>query len=270
MRLLRSLRRASLATLAPVVVVALAGAAAGPRAAAPAPMLPVLVELFTSEGCEDCPPADKVLEQLIVAPPAGVEVIGLGEHVDYWDQLGWRDRFSSHALTARQGLYAARFANDSIYTPQMVVDGRSEFIGSDAAAARRAIGRAIAQPHGVIGMVARDDRDPKRVALQITITDLPKITRGDQADIVVAMTEDGLRTDVKRGENRGRTLTHAAVARYMATIGDATADGPSSASADITLAPDWQRDRLKVIAFVQERKSRQVLAAASAPIKNVR
>jgi hypothetical protein len=250
---------------------ALAGSAVGPRAAAPAPILPVLVELFTSEGCEDCPPADKVLEQLIATPPAsGVEIIGLGEHVDYWDQLGWKDRFSSHALTARQGVYAARFANDSIYTPQMIVDGRSEFIGSDATEARRAIGKAIAQPHGVIGILTRDDRDPKRVALQITVTDLPKNTRGDQAEIVVAITEDGLRTDVKRGENRGRTLTHAAVARYMATVGDATADGPSSATADITLAPDWQRDRLKVIAFVQERKSRQILAAAAIPIKNVR
>jgi hypothetical protein len=264
------MRSASRAVLTLVVVLALSGVMARPRAAGPATNLPVLVELFTSEGCEDCPPADKVLEQLIAAPPAGVEIVGLGEHVDYWDQLGWKDRFSSHALTARQGVYAARFANDSIYTPQMVVDGRSEFVGSDASAARRAIAKAVAQPHGVIGITPRDDRDPKKVALQITIADLPKISRGDQADIVVAITEDGLRTDVKRGENRGRTLAHAAVARYLATIGEATAEGPSSAAADITLAPDWQRDRLKAIAFVQERKSRQVLAAASAPIKTSR
>ncbi|MBI3401544.1 MAG: DUF1223 domain-containing protein [Acidobacteria bacterium] len=243
----------------------LAGSAAAPRAAAP--MLPVLVELFTSEGCEDCPPADKVLEQLIAAPPAGVEVIGLGEHVDYWDQLGWKDRFSSHALTARQGLYAARFANDSIYTPQMVVDGRSEFVGSDAAAARRAIGKAMAQSHGAIKIdIGAELARPLRITL--TITDLPKVTRGDRADIIVAITEDGLRTDVKRGENKGRVLTHAAVARYMATIGEATAAGPASANADITIAPGWQRDRLKIVAFVQERKSRQVLASASAALEN--
>jgi hypothetical protein len=262
------MRRASSAVLA--LGLALAGSAVGPRAAAPAPILPVLVELFTSEGCEDCPPADKVLEQLIAAPPAsGVEIVGLGEHVDYWDQLGWKDRFSSHALTARQGLYAARFANDSIYTPQMVVDGRSEFVGSDAAAARRAIAKAINQPHGVMKIdIGAEQARPLRVSL--TITDLPKITRGDQADIIVAVTEDGLRTDVKRGENKGRVLTHAAVARYMATIGEAAADGPSSAHADIAIAPDWQRDRVKVIAFVQERKSRQILAAASAALKNVR
>jgi hypothetical protein len=257
-----------------IVPLALALLGRGLHAAPPASILPVLIELFTSEGCEDCPPADKVLAQLIAAPPAGVEIIGLGEHVDYWDQLGWKDRFSSHALTARQGLYAARFANDSIYTPQMVVDGRSEFVGSDAAAARRAIAKAMTQPRGAIEIVARAfqarGRDPERVALQITVSDLPKITRGDQADIIVAVTEDGLRTDVKRGENKGRVLTHAAVARYMATIGEATGDAPASAHADIALGADWQRDRLKVIAFVQERRSRQILAAASAALKNLR
>ncbi|MBI3490767.1 MAG: DUF1223 domain-containing protein [Acidobacteria bacterium] len=260
-----------------------------------APPTPILVELFTSEGCEDCPPADKVLEQLIRTQPAsGADIIGVGEHVDYWDRLGWKDRFSSAALTKRQGLYAARFGNGSIYTPQMVVDGRMEFVGSDAAAARRAIGKAIAQSHGVIGIVARpfpasadaaarlaeapearrrqgrDRRDAESVALQVRVSDLPKITHGDQADIVVAITEDGLRSDVTRGENKGRTLTHAAVARYMATIGGAAAAGPSSASADIAIAPDWQRDQLKVIAFVQERASRRILAAAALPLKNVR
>jgi hypothetical protein len=261
-------------TFLTALVLTLALVSRAPRAAV-AP-LPVLVELFTSEGCEDCPPADKVLEQLIATPVNGAEIIGLGEHVDYWDQLGWKDRFSSHALTARQGLYAARFANDSIYTPQMVVDGRTEFVGSDAMAARRAVAKAITQPHGVM-TIALNDRAAESLALQphalrvtLTVTDLPKIARGDQADIIVAVTEDGLRTDVKRGENKGRALTHAAVARYMATIGAAAADGRSSASADIALVSDWQRDRLKVVAFVQERKSRHILAAASAVLKNVR
>src|SRR3954452_9345022 len=101
---------------------------------------PVVVELFTSEGCSDCPPADTLLEKLIAAPPVGgVEIIGLGEHVDYWDRLGWKDRFSSAAAASRQQLYQTRFATESIYTPQMVVDGRTEFVGSDAGAARKAI-----------------------------------------------------------------------------------------------------------------------------------
>src|SRR6478752_4847234 len=135
--------------------VALAIASGGVHAT-PAPTraegpTPVIVELFTSEGCSDCPPADTLLEKLIATQPiAGAEIIGLGQHVDYWDRLGWKDRFSSSALTARQQLYQTRFATDSIYTPQMVVDGRAEFVGSDASAARKAIERTLTAPHGTI------------------------------------------------------------------------------------------------------------------------
>src|SRR5438309_4363112 len=127
--------------------VALAIASGGVHAAPAA--TPVLVELFTSEGCSDCPPADALLEKLIATQPiAGAEVIGLGQHVDYWDQQGWKDRFSSAALTNRQHVYGASFALESVYTPQMIVDGRAQFVGSDGNAARKAIERAIASPHG--------------------------------------------------------------------------------------------------------------------------
>src|SRR6185295_16209008 len=113
-----------------LVVVALAIASGNVRTEGPTP---VIVELFTSEGCSDCPPADTLLDRLIATQPvAGAEIIGLGQHVDYWDRLGWKDRFSSAALTNRQRQYQARFNTESIYTPQMVVDGRAEFVGSDA------------------------------------------------------------------------------------------------------------------------------------------
>jgi hypothetical protein len=230
----------------------------------------VLVELFTSEGCSDCPPADTVLEKLIATQPvAGAEVIGLGQHVDYWDELGWKDRFSSAALTNRQHIYGASFALESVYTPQMIVDGRAQFVGSDANAARKAIERAIAAPHGVVTMTV-DAGDAQRVALHVSATNLPKPGRGDHADVIVAITEDHLRSTVTRGENHGRTLTHAAVVRSMTTIGEAAADGSASARAEIAIAPDWQRDRLKVVAFVQERRGRAVLASASAPLQTPR
>ena len=254
-----------------------------------APPTPVLVELFTSEGCSDCPPADTLLEQLIATQPiAGVEIIGLGQHVDYWDRLGWKDRFSSAALTNRQQVYQTRFSTPSMYTPQMVVDGRAEFVGSDAAAARRAIDRAQTTPHGVVrltiegadGDVALSfqgrgrgaDSAAPHIAVSVAVSDLPRLGRGDRADVIVAVTESGLRTDVKRGENHGRTLTHAAVVRHLATIGQVASDGSTSASAraDIPLASDWQRDHLTVVAFVQELRGRTILAAASLPLKNAR
>ena len=344
------MRRTSSLLLAPGIVVAIvllvpAFASHDSHAAAP---MPILVELFTSEGCSDCPPADTVLGQLIrTQPNGGAEIVGLGEHVDYWDRLGWKDRFSSAALTGRQQLYQARFRTESIYTPQMVVDGRAELVGSDTTAARRAIERALTSPHGVVRIDmdsdgarrfvpdvgrpfvydagrpfpafagSQDQRAPARladqppprlrrsaeasakaeapearrrqgrreaagdaksvalqvaksVALQVTVSDIPRLGRGDRADIVVAVTEDHLRSDVKRGENHGRTLAHAAVVRYLAVIGQASSDGVSSARADIPLAADWQRDQVKVVAFVQELRGRTILASASVPLRNTR
>jgi len=245
-----------------VLAVLLASLSGGMRAA-PLAATPIVVELFTSEGCIDCPAADTLLDKLIAVQP---NVIGLGQHVDYWDRLGWKDRFSSAALTDRQRKYAARFNTESIYTPQMVVDGRVEFVGSDAAAANRAIARALAAPHGIVGL--KVDDGGTRVTVTVTASDLPRPGRGDSADIIVAVTEDHLRTDVRRGENHGRMLVHAAVVRHMAAIGQANGDGSGSARADIPLGADWKRDALKIVAFVQEQRGRTVLASAAVELKN--
>jgi hypothetical protein len=247
------------------VAMVLAVTASAPRGAE---TTPVLVELFTSEGCSDCPPADTVLQKLIDASPVpGAQVIGLGQHVDYWDRLGWKDRFSSAALTERQRVYANRFASESIYTPQMVVDGRTEFVGSDASAARKAIERALTAPHGVVALDLRAG-SPSQVSVSVVAHDLPAFDRGDHADIVVAITEDRLRSDVTKGENHGRTLAHAAVVRYLATIGEASG-AAGEGRADIAIPGDWRRDNLKAVAFVQLRRGRTVLASAAVPITNV-
>jgi hypothetical protein len=224
---------------------------------------PIVVELFTSEGCSSCPPADALLQQLIESQPiAGATIVALGEHVDYWDRLGWRDRFSSAASTNRQQVYAARLGGDGVYTPQMVVDGRAGFVGSDARAARRAIEEARARAHGVVTIAVAVDGATAHVT--VTARDLPA-TR-DRADILVALTEDHLRTDVKGGENHGRALTHAAVAHSLLTIAEAPAGGGASGQVAVALDPAWQRDRLKVVAFVQERRSRAIVASAAAPL----
>jgi hypothetical protein len=261
------------------VVVCAAGLTGARAASPPAPLAPlIVVELFTSEGCSSCPPADALLQTLVDTRP---NVIGLGLHVDYWDELGWKDRFSSAALTNRQRVYATRLGTESIYTPQMIVDGHAEFVGSDAAAARRAIDRAVQAPHGVVRVTVEEtnigpgstksqgrDRGAVNPALHITVaaSDLPKSGKSDRADIVVVIAEDHLHTDVTRGENHGRTLAHTAVVRQLVAVGEASEDGASSVATDIALAPGWQRDHLKVVAFVQERRSRTIVAAAVVPL----
>ena len=230
---------------------------------------PVLVELFTSEGCSSCPPADALLRTLADTQPiAGAEIIALSQHVDYWDQLGWRDRFSSAALTNRQQQYGRAFNIDSIYTPQMVVDGREEFVGSDASRARRAIGKALSAPHALVS-IALDLTGSDRVAVTVTARDLPDVSRGDHADTVVAVTEDRLRSEVRSGENKGRLLTHTAVVRELRVVRGATPPDLSARS-EVTLAPDWQREHLRIVAFLQERASRRVLGAAAVPLPSAR
>jgi hypothetical protein len=241
-------------------------------------IVPVVVELFTSEGCSSCPPADALLQRLVdTQPAAGVEIIALGEHVDYWDHQGWKDRFSSAALTNRQQVYGAHFNTDSVYTPQMVVDGRAEFVGSDGDAARRAIQRASGLPHGRIEVTvdraaetfqAREG-GPRRSGLHVSLTasGVPPVSRGDHADVIVAVTEDRLQSDVSRGENHGRVLKHAAVVRQLQVAGELLPAGPATVAADMQIDPAWQSEHLKVVAFVQERRSRAILASASVPVR---
>jgi hypothetical protein len=229
------------------------------RAAAPTP---VLVELFTSEGCSSCPPADDLLGRLLAAQPIeSARIVALGEHVDYWDELGWKDRFSSPAFTTRQQIYATRLRNDGAYTPQLVIDGRAECVGSDAASARRAILSAATAAHGTIEIdVAR----PFQGRVTISAFSLPQKPT-DRAEIVMAITEDHLRTDVTRGENHGRTLSHVAVVRRMTTVGEAVGAAAVAESA-IVIPPDWQRDHINVVAFVQQRRNGAVLASAMVPL----
>ena len=223
----------------------------------------VIAELFTSEGCSSCPPADEVLSQLArQSPTEEADVLTIGEHVDYWDRLGWRDRFSSPQFSARQSAYDANvFHRNEIYTPQIVIDGRLARVGSDVEAIRRDIRSAAQEQKATVAvtLLAVFGR-VLHVDIHASLPDayVPK----GAVDIVVVATEDGLATDVRAGENRGRTLRHDAVARWMRSV--ATFPGAErtwGTQTDITMATDWKLSTVKVIAFLQERKSRRIIGA---------
>ena len=233
----------------------------------PAPKVPVLVELFTSEGCSSCPPADELLTRLDQTQPiAGAEVIALSEHVDYWNRLGWTDPFSSAAFSARQEDYARVFDVDGIYTPQMIVDGRVQLVGSNASRAREAISDASRDSKAAVklSLVSEDTRKGS-ITLDVSIASVPQVTT-DVADVFLALAESGLRSSVSRGENSGRRLRHTGVVRKLISIG--RIDSQKFATQPIErIEKSWNRDNLKAVVFVQERKSRRVLGAASVPLR---
>jgi len=229
---------------------------------------PVIVELFTSEGCSSCPPADVVLAQLEKTQPvAGVEVIALSEHVDYWNYIGWSDPFSSEAFSARQQAYAPVFNNDGVYTPQMVVDGQAEFIGSNSAKAQTAIARAAKLPKAEVNIAFAQNasaNDAQAIKLKVSVEKLPAVSSGDVAEVLLAITESNLSSQVVRGENSGRKLGHTAVVRELRSLGQVTGSGkPFEAETTAMLNKEWARGELRVVAFVQERAHKRILGAAS-------
>ena len=247
-------------SLAVAVAVGMAVAtAARVSAGPPADPVPVVVELFTSEGCSSCPPADAVLIDLIEHQPvAGVQIIGLSEHVDYWDRQGWKDRFSDHLFTQRQTAYAAASGSTDVYTPQMFVDGSAPFVGSDRAEAMTAIRRAAAQP-----------KPP--IALSVSATSAFSVTIGANratasAPVWLAIVEDGLSSMVTGGENSGRALRHAAVTRRLTSLGKANKDGSFAHEGALELDPRWKKSALHAIVIVQPGSFGRIAAARSIPL----
>ncbi len=229
---------------------------------------PVIVELFTSEGCSSCPPADRVLAQLDETQPiAGVEVIALSEHVDYWNYIGWADPFSSAAFSARQEAYARAFGREGIYTPQMVVDGQAEFVGSNLSKAREAIAKAARAPKAGVRInptKSSSEKGANAIRLSVSVSDVPSISQGDVAEALLAITENNLSSQVARGENGGRRLAHSAVVRELRALGGIDAATKSfTGETTVVIGGGWKRDDLRVVVFVQERAHRRVLGAAS-------
>jgi hypothetical protein len=217
-----------------------------------------VVELFTSEGCSSCPPADRLVSRLAAeAREKSTPVVVIAYHVDYWDHLGWRDRFAYREFSALQQQYARHLGERRLFTPQIVVNGRSLHIGSDGPSVRAAIAGALVDAASV-HLDLTCVRKPGRPALQVTTT----ITGPSDSSMVrVVAVERNLRTSVQAGENRGRTLRHDNVARSVASA------LPRNGVATVVLELPAEVDlpHTDVVAIAQDVDSLEIIGATAVP-----
>jgi hypothetical protein len=219
---------------------------------------PVFVELFTSEGCSSCPPADDLLAQIAAKIPNAVV---LSEHVTYWNDLGWRDPFSLDASTGRQSDYVQRMSLSSNYTPQMVVNGRREFTGSDAGAASRAIALASAEagvPVAISGVTVDAGRG-------VSFSIMTGAVRASSELVVVAAQDVGTK-HVSNGENGGHTLRHVMIARSFTQAAKIRSGEGYSGHVTVALPEAISGSGWHVVAFVEQGRGGPVLGAASAAV----
>jgi hypothetical protein len=220
-----------------VVLIAVAAMQSQPRAGNEV----VVVELFTSQGCSSCPPADALLSRLRRDP----RVIPLAYHVDYWNRLGWTDPFSSREWSQRQGEYIRAMKLDSAYTPQMVINGRLQMVGSHSAAVQRAIDEESKRKRDAKVTIARAGNSVNVLA-----------ETNKEMELIVVAYENGIVTKIEKGENRGRTQTDDAIARKLVRAGTFRGRIKRTVSID---------RRLGVVAFLQDPVTKEITAAASRP-----
>ena len=235
------------------LLILIASSAFTARAAAPDQRVAVLVELFTSEGCSTCPPADALLDKLDqLQPIPGAEVIAMSEHVDYWNHAGWKDPFSSAELTHRQQAYESRLGVPQPFTPQMIVDGTSTLVGSETMQARAAIENAASLPALRVSIVPSADGRSAAIRVNPATT-----STGPDGDVYIAFAKDSASTDVRGGENRGSVLHYVSVVESLERAGSVTAKSGFS-----TEVPIESKAGDRLIVFVQEPGYGRVMGAA--------
>ncbi len=246
-------------SLFPALLIARTACAQVPPVTSPA----ILVELFTSEGCSSCPPADELLRKINGQRTAdGSLIIGISEHVSYWDRLGWKDPFSSDLYTDRQNEYSTQFHLDGPYTPQMVVNGREQLVGNDS----RSLLAALAQ-------------EDKQATIQLQITSIQqsqgklsfsytatKLLPNQTLQIMAAIVDDSAESHVRRGENSGRALQHVFVVRTLADVGTLRGEGLKQATLILPPSLPQSSPSRHLILFAQQRGLGAVLGAVESPL----
>lgn len=220
---------------------------------------PIVVELFSSEGCSSCPPADLVVRDLArLGNHGSAEIVAIEQHVDYWNYLGWADPFSTAASTERQRVYAKAMGYRGVYTPQVVIDGVAEMVGSDKEGILEAITNAAKRPKAQVRLVRDAD------TVRVTISDLPQPRI--EADVLLTTTEEGLSTAVPRGENAGTTVIHAPIARSFEKLGViATNETSFAAEKLLPKLNDAKKGKVRAIVIVQATEKKAIIGTASIP-----
>jgi hypothetical protein len=238
------------------------GSAAAECSARSGPQRTALVELYTSEGCSSCPPADRWLSGLRAAGIGPQAAVPLAFHVDYWNKLGWPDRFSQADFSDRQRTASRRNRLDFVYTPQFIVDGRDFRSPGGHDALKQQLAQA-GRERAWIELTATAH------AARLEIAATVGLVAGERSrlpELFVAVAEDGLWTQVTAGENMGRQLRHDAVVRTLVGPMTVAPDIPAKREQSIPLAADWNPARLTVVAFVQDRATGDVLQALALPV----
>lgn len=225
--------------------------------------IPVLVELFTSEGCSSCPPADRFLQTLDGQPVQGAEMIVLSEHVDYWNHIGWKDPYSASFYSQRQSAYAKRFGLDSIYTPQMVVDGTSEFVGSNSGLADKAFRKALSVPKLPVHLSSVSTEASNTLHAHLETGALDASFGSLEADVYVAVALNRAESQVSAGENAGHRLAHVSVVKSLTKVGALKQGQVLAQDVQLKLERGSDSRGLRLIAFVQEPRQGRVLGAAA-------
>lgn len=222
-----------------------------------------ILELFTSEACSSCPPADALLRQInLKRTSAGQLIVGISEHVTYWDSRAWKDPFSSRTFTDRQSAYASRLSPDGSYTPEMVLNGREQFVGSDAAALEQALRDDAQRPHLVLSILS-SALSSSRVDVKFSLAE----ESSRPLDIFAVLTDDADQSKVLGGENGGRLLQHVAVARSLTRV--AMVQGAGEQSAHIVLPEGFRSNSGSghhLILLAQEQHLGAIVGAATIPL----
>lgn len=224
--------------------------------------VPVLIELFTSEGCSSCPPADILIKNLDMAQPIpGAQLIVLSEHVTYWDHDGWKDPNSSSALTDRQSSYETALGEKTLYTPQLIVDGTQQIRVGDAKQLLETLQKAAASPTIPvrIGDLTVDPANPSVLHARIE-TDIN--SEKHNADVYIAVALDHVESQVLRGENGGKHLIHVAVVQELTKVGKLPKGKSFAQDVQLKLRPGEDPKNIRLVALVQESGPGKVLGAA--------